>query len=214
MTVDHGGWQQLIEVLRGMDTCVGPTTRHIEFDAGLSDAEADAVEGRFGFRFPPDLREFLQTALPRGPGFPDWRSGDESALRALLDLPRRGILFDVEHNDFWLPEWGPRPDTLAASLEAVSDLVTNAPRLVPVFGHRMMPDEPCLAGNPVFSVHQTDIIHYGFDLADYLRHEFALPGREPWPDSVRPIRFWDVDRFQTVRWANGPCVFDNRPAPQ
>jgi len=24
-----------------------------------------------------------------------------------------------------------------------------------------------------------------------------------------PIRFWDVDRFQGVRWANGPCVFDN-----
>jgi hypothetical protein len=57
----------------------------------------------------------------------------------------------------------------------------------------MMPDKPHLPGNPVFSVHQTDIIHYGFDLADYLRHEFDLSGREPWPEEVRPIRFWDLD---------------------
>jgi hypothetical protein len=74
----------------------------------------------------------------------------------------------------------------------------------------MMPDEPHLPGNPVFSVHQTDIIYYGFDLADYLRHEFDFPGREPWPEQVRLIRFWNVDRFQEVRWGtDGSCVFDN-----
>jgi hypothetical protein len=73
----------------------------------------------------------------------------------------------------------------------------------------MIPDEPNLAGNPVFSVHQTDIIYYGFDLADYLRHDFHIPGREPWPENIRQIRFWDLDRFQQVRWADGSCVFDN-----
>jgi hypothetical protein len=74
----------------------------------------------------------------------------------------------------------------------------------------MMPDEPQGAGNPVFSVHQTDIIYYGFDLADYLRHEFNLPGREPWPSQIRTIRFWDINRFCDVRWADGSCIFDNR----
>ena len=42
------------------------------------------------------------------------------------------------------------------------------------------------------------------------RARFSLPGREMWPGRVRPIRFWDLDRFQEVRW--GPdrsCVFDN-----
>jgi hypothetical protein len=82
-------------------------------------------------------------------------------------------------------------------------------KLIPIYGHRMMPDEPHLPGNPVFSVYQTDIIYYGYDLADYLRHEFHLPGREPWPERVRAIRFWDLDRFQDVRWADGPCAFDN-----
>ena len=50
----------------------------------------------------------------------------------------------------------------------------------------------------------------GYDLEDYLRHEFDLPGRQPWPDNLRPIRFWNIQRFQEVRWADGSCVFDNR----
>jgi hypothetical protein len=132
------------------------------------------------------------------------------ALRDWLDMPRQGVLFDVEHNGFWLDEWGPRPGSLEGALRVAGELVSAAPRLIPVYMHRMVPDEPHLPGNPVFSVHQTDIIHYGFDLADYLRHEFGLPGREPWPDQVRPIRFWDIDRFQQMRWGpDGGCVFDN-----
>jgi hypothetical protein len=131
-------------------------------------------------------------------------------LRDWLALPRQGHLFDVEHNGFWLDEWGQRPRSLAEALRAADALVSAAPRLVPVYMHRMMPDEPHMPGNPVFSVHQTDIIHYGFDLGDYLRLEFGLPGREPWPGQVRPIRFWDLDRFQEVRWGpDGGCVFDN-----
>jgi hypothetical protein len=208
-------WHDLIDHMSGKTyqfgviTLQSPTHR-IEFDDGLTDSEVAAVEARFGFRFPPDLRAFLQTGLPRGPQFPDWRSGDETILRDWLTLPRQGILFDVEHNGFWLEEWGPRPHTFAEALRMVTDLVATAPNLIPVYGHRMMPDDPHEPGNLVLSVHQTDIIPYGFDLADYLRNEFELPGREPWPQEVRSIRFWNIDRFQEVRWARGPCAFDNR----
>jgi hypothetical protein len=184
--------------------------RGIQFDPGLTDAEVSRVEEQFRFQFPPDLREFLQSGLPRGERFPDWRSGTDSALGDFLNLPREGILFDVEQNGFWLPEWGPRPGTLADALRITGELISDAPTLIPIYAHRMMPDEPQSAGNPVLSVHQTDIIYYGFDLEDYFRHEFSLPGREPWPEQIRTIRFWDIDRFQEVRWANGPCVFDNR----
>lgn len=178
----------------------------IDFERGLSDSEIKAVEERFSFRFPPDLRTFLQTALPCGEGFPNWRSGKKSALRDWLDLPRQGVLFDVRANDFWLEEWGPRPDNRAEAERIVRELIAGAPKLIPVFSHRMMPDEPHLPGNPVFSVHQTDIIVYGFDLADYLRAEFNLPGREPCPETVRPIRFWDFERFQEVRWGDDDGV--------
>ena len=202
--MDRGDWQNLVDQLRGAEYRFGLLTRdtpvhRIQFDAGLTDAEIAAAQTRFGFRFPPDLRAFLQTALPRGPRFPDWRCGEEPGIRELLELPRQGILFDIEHNQFWLEEWGPRPPSLDEACRIASELVAAAPKLIPIYGHRMMPDEPHLPGNPVFSVHQTDIIYYGFDLADYFRHEFDLPGREPWPDTIRPIRFWDIGRFQEVR---------------
>lgn len=194
-------WDNLVAEVRGTG---------IAFDAGLTEAEVATAETRYGFRVPPDLRAFLQAGLPRGERFPDWRMGDETALREWLDLPRQGILFDIEHNGFWLDEWGPRPPSLAEAQRIANELFATAPRLIPVFMHRMMPAEPYLPGNPVFSVHQTDIIYYGFDLADYLRNEFGLSGREPWPARVRPIRFWELDRFQDVRWGpDGSCVFDN-----
>ena len=58
------------------------------------------VEGEY--RFPPDSRRFLQTALPVTGGLLNWRSESANDLRnRYLDCPSRGVLFDVEHNDFW-----------------------------------------------------------------------------------------------------------------
>lgn len=189
-------------------------SRGITFEAGLTDPEVAAAESRFGFRFPPDLREFLQTGLPRGPFFPDWRSGDEDELRDWLDRPRQGVVFDIEYNAFWLEKWGPRPGTLDEAKKAAERLVAAAPRLIPVYQHRMMPDNPHELGNPVFSVHQTDIIFYGADLPDYLVHEFLMAEDEQrnWTvaSGTRPIAFWDSDRFQAVRWGpNEGCVSDD-----
>ncbi len=196
-------WNSLVAAVKSHDP-------KVEFALGLSDQEIARVETRYTFTFPPDLRSFLQTALPLGHRFPDWRFGDEDELTEMLDAPRRGILFDIEHNGFWLPEWGPRPAALRDACAHVDELLRDAPKLIPVLGHRMMPAEPHAEGNPVFSVHQTDIIYYGFDLMDYFQHEFELPDRRPWPDSIRAIRFWDIDRFFDVRWSRGYCVFDNR----
>jgi hypothetical protein len=212
--MNRNRWQDLIEQLHGTEYRFGlitPSTSvyRIEFDAGLTEAEVTETENRFGFRFPPDLRDFLQMALPCSPRFPDWRSGDEHELREWLDLPRQGILFDLEHSGFWLEEWGPRPGSLDEALRVASELVAAAPRLIPIFGPRMMPDEPHLPGNPVFSVHQTDIIVYGSNLEIYLRREFGLEDLDPGVGNEASIRFWDVERFQEARWADGPCVFDN-----
>lgn len=209
-----GVWNKVVEQLRGREYQFGvitPTTptRRIEFDDGLTDSEIVSVEQSYGFRFPPDLRAFLQTALPVGERFPNWRTKDKDSLREWLDRPRQGVLFDVERNGIWLSQWGPRPASTDEALRVVNERIDAAPRLIPVYGHRMMPDEPREIGNPVFSVHQTDIIHYGFDLADYLRHEFGLGGRQPWPEQVRPIRFWDLESFQDTRWSGGSVIFDN-----
>lgn len=95
--MNQNKWQELVVQLRGTTYQFGvirpgSAVHHVAFDAGLTAAEFDAAESKFRFRFPPDLREFLETVLPLGPQFPDWRAGDEKALRDWLDLPRQGIL--------------------------------------------------------------------------------------------------------------------------
>jgi hypothetical protein len=163
----------------------------VVFEPGLSDVEVERVEATFGFRFPPDLRAFLQTEMPIrveskwGEGvfpswrskwaegvFPNWRNGDQAELQGKLDWPFEGLAFDIEHNDFWLEEWKPKPTNLADTVKIARKHVDAAPRLIPICSHRYLPADPQLAGNPVFSVYQTDIIIYGRNLWDYFKHEF------------------------------------------
>jgi hypothetical protein len=65
--------------------------------------------------------------------------------------------------------------------------------LIPICSHRYIPAAPHEAGNPVFSVHQTDIIYYGADLMDYLQNEFNFYfGRTGYAITGSPKRipFW------------------------
>lgn len=111
-------------------------------------------------------------ALENGPSFYNWLT-DAPAIEERLAWLWEGLQFDVEYNDLWLPSWGPKPATLEEQKTRVRELVEEAPRLIPVFGHRYLLAEPCAAGNPVFSVYQSDIIVYGADLRDYLLFEFT-----------------------------------------
>jgi hypothetical protein len=167
--------------------------RGIALAKGLSDAEVDRVQSTYDFQFPPDLRELLQHALPTGQGFPNWRNGSDAVIRTYLSWPAEGICFDVEENAFWMEGWGPRPAHTSEALVIAKQETSKAPMLIPIYGHRYIPDEPHLSGNPVFSVYQTDIIYYGNDLAHYFANEF-WPGKYTWTEeherSVRKIRFW------------------------
>jgi len=166
----------------------------VEFEVGMTDAEFEAAEKRFEFRFPPDLRASLSVALPvKHKEFPNWRDLDCEDLSWKFNLPLDGILFDVEQNNFWLTKWGPKPPDIADAKMLAKEKVKAAPKLIPICSHRLMPESPHQSGNPVFSVHQTDIIYYGINLRDYLIHEFATPSGIIWPipDDVTEIEFWD-----------------------
>lgn len=166
--------------------------RGIKFEQGLSDQEIDSIQRSFKLTFPADLRAFLQTALPTGSRFPDWRNGERSDLKALLRWPVDGICFDVEYNDLWFSElFGDKPSSLQEAVAIVRRKVAEAPQLIPICGHRFIPSEPHLSGNPVFSVYQTDIIYYGSDLADYLSNEFKIENPWPRPQVERRIDFWE-----------------------
>ncbi|RQP24224.1 SMI1/KNR4 family protein [Piscinibacter terrae] len=164
----------------------------VNFQPGLSSAEVKAAEDRFSLAFPDDLREFLMFALPSGERFPNWRNPEDPEIARALGWPLEGIWFDVQQNGFWPAEWGTKPDDESAAYEVIRKRVAAAPKLIPIIGHRYMPDRPAKRGNPVFSVYQTDIIHYGSDLENYLHNEFYHYFGTP-PHRIgetRTIEFW------------------------
>ena len=165
--------------------------RGVTLAPGLTAGEFQRAQEIHRFQFPPDLRSLLACALPVAPGFPDWRAPDSSTLLDHLARPFEGIAFDIKNNDFWYGPWGPRPATLSDAIAVAKTAVETAPRLVPIYIHRYLPAEPDIAGNPVFSVHETDVIHYGVDLRRYLSCEFGrLDYVDAARDEPRRIRFW------------------------
>jgi len=164
---------------------------NVALDPGLNELELGAAERRLGVAIPPDLRSFLAAAHPMGKGFPNWRELDSPVFQDSLGWPFEGLRFDIERNGFWWPAWGERPSSLSVAFEVAHRFVERAPRLIPVYSHRYLPAEPNMAGNPVFSVYQTDIIYYGRDLRKYLQHEFANVGYvESITPEPRDVRFW------------------------
>jgi hypothetical protein len=170
--------------------------RHLEekgisFAVGLSDTEINEIESSYGFHFPPDLKAFLQYALPVSERFLNWRKDPEDEIRDRLEWPLGGMCFDIKHSTFWLKEWGPKPSDLKEAFAIARQAVAKAPVLIPIYSHRYLPAEPNQPGNPVLSVHQTDIILYGNDLASYLSNEFEIPCPDWAAKTPSPIRFWE-----------------------
>ena len=164
----------------------------VKLDPGLDAGEMTAVQAQYGIRFGDDHRALLSLAVPvntlhpnAGHQWVDWRHDDETTISGRLNAPLDGVIFDVFNNDFWPSSWGPRPDTGDASaIEATArKRLATWPKLLPLYSHRYLPADPAPLESPVFSVVQTDVIHYGADLVDYLTHELhpstPRPPREP-----------------------------------
>lgn len=154
-------------------------SRGVLFDRGLKSEELETIERTFNFLFPPELRLFLEIANPISEKFVNWRyalkspKGYEEA-KARLNQPLEGIVFDVKHNDFWLPNAGDKPEYLNDQIDLIEKYIANQPPLIPIYSHRY-----AVSGNqegtPVLSIWQTDIIYYGSNLFDYFANEFRLP---------------------------------------
>lgn len=172
-------------------------------EPGLTDAEFARIEHKYGFEFSDDHRAFLAAGLPTGspppePGvfqsetpWPDWRNGDPVELRERLNWPVDGVLFDVGHG-YWHDTWGERPNDQAEAISAARLKLSEVPRMVPIFSHRYLPAGRGTHGNPVLSMHQTDIIYYGTDLFDYIQQEFGGANLDIAPNWTPPavVPFW------------------------
>lgn len=175
------------------------TDKGVHFDSGLTDGEIVQVELKFNFEFPPDLKLFLQIALPASDSFVNWRTAltskeefDKTLSR--LNWPLEGMLFDVQSNGFWIDSWGTIPKDNESKSLIVKKHYALYPKLIPIYSHRYIPSEPNESGNPVFSIYQMDIVYYGFDLASYFSNEFnfKLPSSfEILTKPKRIIKFWN-----------------------
>src|ERR1035437_3694110 len=115
---------------------------------GLTDAEVEQIEHRFGFRFGPDHRELVTTCLPLGEGWPDWRDGSHSELQSRLDWPVDCPMFSIEHGDVWPPSWGARPSESTEAALIGRERLRMVQVLVPLFSHRFLPAAPCQDRSP------------------------------------------------------------------
>ncbi len=179
--------EEILEILR----------EKTRLEPGLSESELSRAEEIYQFRFPPDLRDLLGAALPldladaERQHFPNWREVPNEFIQNYMDWPLEGTLFDVERDNFWFDEWGERPAEMSEALIIARRRFADVPKLIPLFGHRFLPCQPCETGNPVFSVYQTDVIYYGSDLLEYFQNEFNSKNElKGYGTTIRKIPFW------------------------
>ncbi|AXO78884.1 hypothetical protein DZC78_00260 [Olleya aquimaris] len=179
---------RIIKLLKGKD---------ISFDSGLTNIEIEKINRDFGIIFPSDLKLLLQTELPVSSGFVHWRYGINSEkgkqeIENRLNWPLEGMLFDIKNNSFWLDKWGIKPSDYKEQKKIAINELAKQPKLIPIYSHRYLASEPNEVTNPIFSVHQMDIIYYGNDLMDYFSNEFniELPISFGKIKEPKRIRFW------------------------
>jgi len=117
--------------------------------------------------------------LPVHPDFPDWRNITAKELDDERRWVFEGIWGDIDGYDYFAMNDKQERELVPWQCRTWYEGWGSAPRdrntAYAIVRARFMPDTPAEAGNPVFSVMQTDIIHYGNDLADYLHNEFGVP---------------------------------------
>ena len=163
---------------------------------GLSDQQFTRLETKYEFTFPPDVRTFLSFGVPHFVKLPN---------RVPVELPA----FYQTANDKW-HNWhllakddvtiGSEFDTVTKQISwhatPEDEEVPADCKLIPIYSHRMIPSNPCQAGNPVFSMHGCyDNIIYGHNFLDYLErdHKIKIPGnllKEHPTTNLEDIPFW------------------------
>ena len=159
---------------------------------GLTDSEIEAIQAKYKFKFPEDLRQFLQVGLPVSHGC---KPGVPEELPAFYSAANRGwhdwrtllIITDPEKDTVLnqLSYHATPPDVEKGSY----------PPLIPIYIHRMIPTEPSQRGNPVLSMHGCyDNIVYGSNLWDWLVQDFSIEVPTEFTQGGTPYKelpFWN-----------------------
>ncbi len=152
-------------------------SKGVVFDEGMSVTEIDEVEEVYNINFPSELKHLYSIALPVSKGFYNWRDTSKHNLeyiKSALEMPLRGLLFDLEINGLWCDNWGQKTDSIEEAKRIFLKHYAAAPQMIPIYSHRYIPFIKDNMKIPVFSIMQSDIIYYGPDLSTYLEIEFGF----------------------------------------
>lgn len=164
--------------------------RGVEVVAGLDDADITAISEAFGVPMPNELELLLRAGLPVSANWTDWRKGAATIHQETNAWLDRAFAFDIEHNDYWHPSLGIRPNHLDDAIAQAVAVLRTMPPVIPIYAHRFL----TTAGEQrvVLSIWQAvDSIIYGTDLADYLAREFGLPHPDWTSANHPPVLGWE-----------------------
>lgn len=156
------------------------------FRRGYSAWEIEDAQERHKLTFPPDLLDYYSRRRRVTAKGYDW-TYDHEVIVSMLKWPLEGFLFELREDDLWIEAWGSRPESLSEREKCLTTLVESAPKLIPLTGHRYLCEEPRAPGNPVLSVHQSDIIYYASSLREFLKRNGKYAALNKTPDK---IAFW------------------------
>lgn len=149
-------------------------SKGIEFEIGLSNDEIKRIEEIFNIEFPKELKELYKIALPISKGFYNWRNFNDENIKFIKEAIKRPIkdIYELADGVYWCEKWGEEPNNELEKVEIIRSLLKKAPKLIPIYAHRYMPQVNRI-NTPIFSIHDTDIICYGENLTSYLEIEFG-----------------------------------------
>jgi hypothetical protein len=203
----------------------------VHVEPGLTDTEVDAIEERYEFRFPPDLRMFLQTVVPisapkskrvwfymsrmkprRGRmrpiawSLPNWRKRNQE----LDDMVTKSFDLATWYGDQqiergqWDERWGIKPYDLQEAKRQMVESVRRAPKTIPLSNAFYMSADPSEPGNPIWEYFIEDLQYYaGFDLPGFLHNRYGVP-LPSWAAVVpRWIDFWSEEVHMSPERTSG-----------
>lgn len=167
------------------------TAGGILLEPGLTYKELRMVEKIYNINFPKSFRKFLRGCLPVSKGFYNWRDfSDENVAKIKAVMARPGeAVFESVRDIYWCDAWGEKPNTDEETIQRILEKLEDAPKLIPIYGHRYMPAEG--KNPPVLSVYDLDMIYYGKDLYDYFMVEFGGKKQQSIEfKSIPEVTFW------------------------
>ena len=164
----------------------------VEFHDGLTGAEIKKIEDFYRIKFPEEIKAFYMEGLPISEGFYNWRDFDAQNTEMIserISRVRIDVVSDMDSFD-WPEIWGTRPENEEERHHLFITKLNEAAPIVPVYKHRYISSQ-YEYGNPVFSIHGTDIIYYGGNLTEYFLIEFGFENHSDIDYSkINKVDFW------------------------